>query len=400
MESNEASRFWDREIVAPTHTSWMEHPEVREYINSYTDHQWPMDWFRSLFGRTFRRGLSIGCGGGALERDIVRKDVCERVDAFDASLGSLRLASAEAAAAGLEGRIRYFAADFNRVALPRSTYDIVFVHQALHHVSRLERLFSQIIGTLRPGGLLYIDEYIGPSRDDWNDTIFRLYRERYGRIPREARKLEVALLPIQPDDPSEAIRSSEIVPQLRKGFRVLHERGYGGNLLAVLYPMIDWQHASPELVRTLIDEERDLIERSGHFHTIIVAEPGSAARSVLVRLYYALRPKVLRARFELRHRLRYSGLDRTLEKTSRRLRSAGLADLASAFDESRRRFRSLSSWNNRQSKVAEIRKLRELASSLGRGDSGADDRIRATATSLIGTLDRALVALDMDPPRA
>ena len=400
MESNEASRFWDREILAPTHTSWMEHPEIREYINSYTDHQWPMDWFRSQVGRTFRLGLSIGCGGGALERDIVRKDVCERIDAFDASLGSLRLASEQAAAEGLADRIRYFAADFNRVLLPRSTYDIVFVHQALHHVSRIERLFSQIIGTLRPGGILYIDEYVGPSRDDWNDTIFRLYRERYARVPREARKLEAALLPIQPDDPSEAIRSSEIVPQLRKGFRVLHERGYGGNLLAVLYPMIDWQHAPPDLVRNLIGEERDMIERSGHFHTIIVAEPRSVIRSAIVRLYYALRPKVLRAGFELRHRRRFSGLDRKLDETSRRLRSAGLADVASAIDECRGRFRSLSSWNNRQSKVVEIRKLRELASSLGKGDSGADDRIRAAATSLISALDRALVALDMDPPQA
>ncbi|HSP15012.1 MAG TPA: hypothetical protein VLV78_09690, partial [Thermoanaerobaculia bacterium] len=62
-----AENFWDREVVAPTHTSWMEHPRIREYIlRSISRHEeglWPVDWFMLwLKGRRFARGLSIGCG--------------------------------------------------------------------------------------------------------------------------------------------------------------------------------------------------------------------------------------------------------------------------------------------------------------------------------------------------
>lgn len=28
-----AAKFWNREVVAPTHSSWMAHPDVRAYIN-------------------------------------------------------------------------------------------------------------------------------------------------------------------------------------------------------------------------------------------------------------------------------------------------------------------------------------------------------------------------------
>jgi ubiquinone/menaquinone biosynthesis C-methylase UbiE len=61
--------------------------------------------------------------------------------------------------------IRYFAADFNRCNLPRRAYDAVFFHQSLHHVAYVERLFAQVWRTLKPSGLLYLDEYIGSSEE-------------------------------------------------------------------------------------------------------------------------------------------------------------------------------------------------------------------------------------------
>src|SRR5512142_1331767 len=92
-----AEHFWDREVAAPTHTSWMEHPRVREYIlrsiARSNNGLWPVDWFMTwLAGRTFARALSIGCGTGPFERDVVRKNLVDRIDAFDGSTNSLRIA--------------------------------------------------------------------------------------------------------------------------------------------------------------------------------------------------------------------------------------------------------------------------------------------------------------------
>jgi SAM-dependent methyltransferase len=277
--------FWDRESGDPTHISWLASAEVRRYINrsiSGDEDRGALDWFQQKFPRRFGRGLSIGCGTGALERDLIRRGICERVDAFDGSLASLWFARKEARAAGFEEQVRYFAADFNAISLPAGTYDIVFVHQALHHVTELEGLYATIVRSLRDGGLLYIDEYVGPSRFDWDEALIRPHRAIYDALPERTRAEQKLLLPIQPDDPSEAVRSSEIIDRLRIGFRVLEQRDYGGNLLSVLFPVIDWSEAEADLVTTLIGQERSMLaEGAASYHSVVVAQPLETKAEVL-----------------------------------------------------------------------------------------------------------------------
>lgn len=115
-ELESARRFWNSEVQVPTHNSWMAHPLVREYINqsiSGPDEGWPLDWFQKAYpGRRFRHGLSIGCGTGALERDILARGICQTMDAVDASEVSLDIARKEALGKGLSSRVNYFTADF------------------------------------------------------------------------------------------------------------------------------------------------------------------------------------------------------------------------------------------------------------------------------------------------
>lgn len=273
-----AETFWDREVVDPTHTSWMQNPRVADYIlQSISGSErglWPVDWFeRWLSGRRFKRGLSIGCGTGPLERDVVRRGLVEKIDAFDGSTNSLRVAREAAVAEGLLPRIRYYAADFNRPSLPKKLYDVVFVHQALHHVTRLERLMSAIMEALTEDGILYLDEYIGPSRTQWNEKRIRRHRAIFESTPGEAKLSDTLLLPVQKYDPSEAVRSAEIMPRLRVGFDIKAVRGYGGNLLSVLCPLIDFDR-TPGGVDAIIREEKQLLATGEPpFYAVIVARP-------------------------------------------------------------------------------------------------------------------------------
>jgi SAM-dependent methyltransferase len=297
-----AENFWDREVVAPTHTSWMEHPLVRNYIMTAISGSepglWPVEWFiRWANGRRFDRGLSVGCGTGPFERDVVRKSVVDRVDAFDGSTNSLRIATETARDEGLSSRLRYFAADFNEPFLPRTTYDVVFIHQALHHVAKLEKLLRSVLHALKPGGVLYLDEYIGPSRSDWNDELIAPHRRIFDTLPAAARRTETLPLPIQHDDPSEAIRSSEIMEQLRIGFDVRAMRGYGGNLLSVLFPAVDFARTPIDAV---ISEERNALasgERS--YYAVIIAEPRRGVGKLIASMRYFIEPKLKRIRREI-----------------------------------------------------------------------------------------------------
>lgn len=306
---DEAAQFWDQESASPSHVSWMAHPVVREYINesiSGSPHIWPVSWFLQFLGeRRFGRALSIGCGTGPLERDLIRRGICRQVDAFDGSPGSIDIARKLAAEEGLGDNIHYYVDDFNQPELPRRAYDVVFFHQSLHHVAKLERLMAAVLRTLRNDGLLYIDEYIGPSRFDWNETLIAPHRGVFARVPAELRLLESFPLPIQPDDPSEALRSDEIMTQLARGFRLLARRDYGGTILSVLFPRIDWSRAPDSLAEELVAAEKQaLADGLPPYHTIAVATPRRAPMGWLANITYFVAPKVRRVGWEIRKRLR------------------------------------------------------------------------------------------------
>jgi SAM-dependent methyltransferase len=289
-----AKEFWDKEVVEHTHVSWMGDPLVRAYINqsiSGSPDRWPLDWFQAfLDGRTFARGLSIGCGSGGLERDLLSRGICAQMDAFDGSAESIRIAAEEAARAGFANRVHYTVGDFNEPRLPRAAYDIVVVHQAMHHVGKLEKLYRAILRTLKPGGLLYLDEYVGPSRHEWTDANFALQRAIYDALPASARTIDLLPMPIQPHDPSEAIRSGEIIPELEIGFDVLARRDYGGNVLATIYSFTDGS-----VTQELLERERSLLrEGASSYHAVLVATPRRGVAQLIARARYFVVPKAKR----------------------------------------------------------------------------------------------------------
>jgi SAM-dependent methyltransferase len=290
-----ASAFWDEEITRQQHVSWLEDPLVRNYVNAAIGERgprWPIEWFEDWLGeRKFDRALSIGCGAGPLERGLVKRGLCRTVDAFDGSLVSLHLARETAEAEGVGDRIHYFAADFNEPSF-RGRYDVVFFHQSAHHVGSLEKLYGAILGVLKPDGLLYLDEYVGPSRFEWNDDVIAPHRAVYQSLPAALRLQPDVPYPIQADDPSEALRSSEIEPQLRPGFRIVARRPYGGTLLSVLYPLLRRDRLTDAIVERLIDEERAMLARGmPSYYTVTVAQPRRALAKAVASAWYLRRSK-------------------------------------------------------------------------------------------------------------
>jgi SAM-dependent methyltransferase len=300
----DATSFWDREVVRKQHSSWLQEWWLREYANTLIGGDtalWPMDWLeRWLRGRTFDRALTIGCGTGALERDLVRRNLVRSIDALDGSIASLAIARKLAADEQMQSRIRYFAADFNAPALPKATYDLVLFQESAHHVLRLEKLFHAVLRALKPDGLVYLDEYVGPSRFEWNDAMIEPYRRIYDALDPAVRTVEKLDCPIMIEDPSEAVRSSEIEPQLGVGFDILERRAYGGNLLSVIYPVL---RAMPDELRDqlIAEEQRWLAAGANSFSAILVARPKRGVRRMLANAHYWLVPKLKRIARELRN---------------------------------------------------------------------------------------------------
>lgn len=277
-ESDTVARYWDENREkSKDPTYWMAHPLCRQAINrrvSGNPNEWPLEWFSRAHGSVpFGRGVSWGCGLGAFERDAIRKKLVRDVDAFDISSASLEDARQAAEAEAISG-IHYAIGSFDDPHLEADRYDIVFFHASLHHVSRLARLFERLKRALKPGGAVYVDEYVGPSRKDWNLSLLQKAQRILDSLPEEGKIRPVIDLPIERSDPSEAIRSSEIRPFLRDYFDILEWRPFGGQLAGLVFPYLtaDWTQSTDgtrAIERILALEDEELSRDPGASHHLV-----------------------------------------------------------------------------------------------------------------------------------
>jgi len=107
----------------------------------------------------------------------------------------------------------------------------------------LEHLFAQVQRAIKPGGYFFLDEFVGPSRFQWTDMQIQIMNEQLQQLPKhlcrlisdrakfKERVIRKSLPYMAAADPSEAVRSSEIVPLLAEYFRILEIKCYGGAIL-------------------------------------------------------------------------------------------------------------------------------------------------------------------------
>ena len=241
---------------------WMGSPVVRAYLNQRVSGCYDEDWLTWAWrrhvvprlGSRRREGLRVlvlGCGEGWLERVIAGRPEVARIDACDVSEGAVAGAEAQARRAGLAGKIRYHVVDLDHEPPPGGTYDLAIAHSVLHHVERLEYAFPELARALRPGGLLIVNEYVGPSRFQFSGEQMTAINDVLARLPRRLRLSSMMggapfphkELPTEAEmiavDPSESVRSAELPALLRTWFNVVEEVPYGGTVLQhLLYDVV------------------------------------------------------------------------------------------------------------------------------------------------------------------
>ena len=73
---------------------------------------------------------------------------------------------------------------------------------------------------MKPGGLVFLDEYMGPSRIEWTDENWGFARSAFDALPEELKNRPELAIPLPMDDPSESVRSCAILPACRRLFEV------------------------------------------------------------------------------------------------------------------------------------------------------------------------------------
>jgi hypothetical protein len=151
---------------------------------------------------------------------------------------------------------------------------------------------------MKSDAILYLDEYVGPARTEWTDEVLAEHRRVFASLPAAVRDGDQLPYPIQDDDPSEAIRSSEIEPQLAIGFKMLARQPYGGTLLSVVFPRLR-ADVSDNVVHGLIEEERRMLRDAAvptatAYYSIMVARPRRGLLRAYASLHYFAVPKLKR----------------------------------------------------------------------------------------------------------
>jgi ubiquinone/menaquinone biosynthesis C-methylase UbiE len=260
---------------------WLDAPMVLRECVHWRLHGNPDDnWLMGLVKRLGIPGtghwLSLGCGSAGTEIDAAGRGMFASMQAFDVAARAIEEARRGAAAKGID-TIEFDVLDFNRPALPRAAFDVVMMCMSLHHVAKLERVLRSIRTALKPGGYFLINEYVGPPQFQFPDVQLEVVRELLAALPERLRmdlttgrlKSEYLRYPVEhwnACDPSEAVRSDDIVPLLHRYFDVVLTLDYGGTVLNLLLEHIvhNFDHGKPadvELFRLLARTEEVLIRR-------------------------------------------------------------------------------------------------------------------------------------------
>ncbi len=190
------------------------------------------------------RALSLGCSNGeaAPPNELARTGRFVEMTVVDISQELLASQKNLTDRLGLGNIIRYRRMDLEHDSFDSDApFDLVFAVGTLHHIRGLERLFSQINEILDPSGLFFMREYVGPNRLQFTDRQIeiatairhslpeRLCTDIEGRVCRDAWR--PTLEDVVADDPSEAVRSSDLLEVAHRFLAVEETRLTGGSLL-------------------------------------------------------------------------------------------------------------------------------------------------------------------------
>jgi ubiquinone/menaquinone biosynthesis C-methylase UbiE len=202
----------------------------------------------------FNNALSICCGFGSIERSLSKLNVSKKIFGVDISDGAIKVAKEKAVEENILN-IDYFTADLNTYDFHENEYDLIWANGALHHIAELESVINKLFRSLKPGGFMICNEYVGPNYYQFdrkqqvfidaltdlmpeslkNNTHVSFKQSIKNRIKKRLKiKDSFQVTPIDwflKNDPSEGVSSQDIIPVLKDTFNQIEVRNFGGTLL-------------------------------------------------------------------------------------------------------------------------------------------------------------------------
>jgi hypothetical protein len=193
--------------------------------------------------------LSLRASDAKLEVALVEAGSCERVTGLDDEQGRIDFAAGRVPEP-LRDRVAFQLGTLDRWE-PPEPLGAALCRSFLHRRADLEIVLDRLAAILAPGGLLFVEDYVGPSQFQWTDVQLDVINRLLARLPQELLtdlSSEDGAVKLRVERPSlakriaagsqEAIRSQEILPMLDARFERVEVCPYGGAIFHQLFSRI------------------------------------------------------------------------------------------------------------------------------------------------------------------
>jgi SAM-dependent methyltransferase len=245
---SKAAEYWGEfhNKIRPA-LSWLESPHIVSKVNLRLTGDKNENIYQKFYKSTskpFTRALIIGCGAGELERDLLKMGLFKSCLGIDISKLSIEKAEQDAKDMDLE-ELQYQVFDLDHDDYRKlGQFDLIIIQMVAHHVSNLKYFFKNVNTMLRDKeSKILMNEYIGPNRFQHDEKTRGIINVLLGSLPEKYKpnhltdgitlRSEYILTPIShflENDPSEAIRSEEIMKFAKKYIKVEKILNYGGSI--------------------------------------------------------------------------------------------------------------------------------------------------------------------------
>lgn len=217
---------------------WNDLEIVGKYKNKLATDNENTHWISDILTRfkeylPFENVLIVGCGNGWLERQLYEMNIGSHFDAFDISQKYID----EAKKLSKNMPIDYFIEDVNEMShIENKKYDAVFNFAILHHATKIDNATRRLSEVLKPDGLIFNEEYVGPARNQYSDEHLKIMLEVMSDLPTKFRSKHLLRPPLANFriEPTEAIHSDLVRSTFQKYFDILYERDLNGGIAYML----------------------------------------------------------------------------------------------------------------------------------------------------------------------
>ncbi len=249
----QTASVWDQVETAKASEYWWNFAAVRAVNLKRITGDPGLSWYTWQIARRerpFGRVLAFGDGKGmAAEAALTKKDTSEVVY-VNISHEECRRFDDLFSNNGIAVPRRCIVADANHYDYRQlGRFDTIISVGLFHHMNGFGSLFTQLNDVLDDSGMLYADEFTGPSQWRYEGRVVELVNGILGSLP-DALVLDRGRVQGRDfhrlwkicGDPSESVRSGELHAALLDNFSVRETAHFGGSLL---FPLFQTTYMTP-----------------------------------------------------------------------------------------------------------------------------------------------------------